>query len=389
MRLTKAFLLLMLVFNLSANLFAQQPQKPPQQPPQQTKTPDDVEEDGGVIRVETQLVDVPVFITDKTGKPLLNLKQSNFVVYEDGKPQEISDFVATAAPFEVALLLDTSGSTRSDLPLIQRAAENFIASLRPGDRVSIIAFDSAVRGGRRTAVSRVLANLTDDRAKLRDVLAQMQVSNGTPYYDSLLQVVDNVFVEKPKDEFRGRRALVALTDGVDSVSLSDFSEVREKFQQSGIVSYFVQVDTREFFEENLLGDCEQSMRFSTAQIRRYYRAFYPKSGGGGEKVFDFCRLGDFERLAISKKLYELADAEMNELAKSSGGKVFPVADLSEVRAAFKKVADEIGTKYSLGYYPSNDKRDGSYRKIRVELKGVPGAAGAQIRAREGYTAPSN
>jgi Ca-activated chloride channel family protein len=368
MRLTKAVLLLMLVFNLSANFFAQ------------TKTPDDTDE---IIRVDTQLVDVPVVITDKTGKPLLNLKQNNFVIYEDGKPQEISDFVAAAAPFEVALLLDTSGSTRSDLPLIQRAAENFIASLRPGDRVSIIAFGSAVVGGRRTAVSRVVAKLTDDRSKLRDVLAQVQVSNGTPYYDSLLQVVDSVFVDTAKDEFRGRRALVALTDGVDSVSLSDFAEVREKFQQAGIISYFVQVDTREFFEENLLGDCEGTMRFSTAQIRRYYRSFSPKSNA--EKIFDFCQLGDFERLAISKKLYELADAEMQDLAKTSGGKVFPVADLSEVRAAFKKVSDEIGTKYSLGYYPSNAKRDGTYRKIKVELKGVP--AGAQIRAREGYTAP--
>jgi Ca-activated chloride channel family protein len=77
---------------------------------------------------------------------------------------------------------------------------------------------------------------------------------------------------------------------------------------------------------------------------------------------------------------------VGKLAKTSGGKVFPVADLSEARAAFKSVADEIGTKYSLGYYSSNEKRDGSYRKIRVELKGVP--AGTTVRAREGYTAQS-
>ena len=90
---------------------------------------------------------------------------------------------------------------------------------------------------------------------------------------------------------------------------------------------------------------------------------------------------------MSKTLYEMANAEMQELAKISGGKVFPVADLSEARGAFKKVADEIGTKYSLGYYSSNEKRDGTYRKIKIELKNVP--AGAQIRAREGYTAPTN
>ena len=105
------------------------------------------------------------------------------------------------------------------------------------------------------------------------------------------------------------------------------------------------------------------------------------------KSGDFCELGDFERLAISKNLYDLADAEMEQLANVSGGKVFPIADLSEARLAFKKVAEEIGTKYSLGYYSANEKRDGTYRKIKVEVKGLP--AGTQIRAREGYTAPSN
>ena len=127
------------------------------------------------------------------------------------------------------------------------------------------------------------------------------------------------------------------------------------------------------------------MRFSGAQIRRYYKIFYGKSGG--ERVSDFCQLGDFERLDISKRLYGLADTEMNSMAKNSGGKVFPAADLSETRSAFKKVADEIGTKYSLGYYPSNEKRDGTYRKIKVELKNVP--AGVTVQAREGYTAPNN
>jgi len=101
---------------------------------------------------------------------------------------------------------------------------------------------------------------------------------------------------------------------------------------------------------------------------------------------NFCDLGDFERLAISKKLYELANGEMDNIAKTSGGKVFPIGDLSEARAAFKQVADEIGTKYSLGYYSSNEKRDGSFRKIRVDVKGMP--LGTKVRSREGYTAPS-
>ena len=369
MRLIKVLLMLILSAGLTLPLVAQD-----------KKTDDDDE----VLRIDTQLVDVPFLVTDKAGKPLLNLKQSNFIIYEDGKKQEITDFAATAAPFEIALLLDTSGSTRGDLPLIRRAAESFIASLRPGDRVSIIAYESRVKDNRSTSVSDVLSNLTDDRDKLKNVLAQLTTSNGTPYYDSLLQVVDKVFSRPPQDEFRGRRALVALTDGVDSTSTTDFEEARERLAGAGIVTYFIQIDTRDEFEENLLGNCSgDTMRFSKAQIKRYYGMFSIKANV--EKISDFCSLGDFERLAISKRLYELADLEMNTLAQASGGKVFPVADLSEARTAFKKVADEIGTKYSLGYYPLNDKRDGTYRKIKIELKGVP--AGAVIRAREGYTAP--
>ena len=150
-----------------------------------------------------------------------------------------------------------------------------------------------------------------------------------------------------------------------------------------MLGLFIKVDTRPFFEENLLGDCESATRFSQSQIRRYYRTFNPKANV--EKAAGFCQLGDFERLAISKKLYELADEEMTALAKASAGRVFPVDDLSGARAAFKSVADEIGTKYSLGYYSSNERRDGTYRRIRVELKGLP--VGSRVRAREGYTAP--
>ena len=341
-------------------------------------------EDDEVIRVETKLVDVPIVITDKNGKPILNLKRENFVVYEDGKKQEITEFGATNAPFEVALLLDTSGSTRADLALIQRAAANFISSLRPGDRVSIISYNTMRDSTQAFAVSEIVSNLTDDRNALKSALESVKTSNGTPYYDSLLQVAEKVFGTQPPSDFRGRRALVALTDGVDSVSAAEFDEAKEELEKAGIISYFIQVNTREFFEENLLGDCQFSIRFSTAQIRRYYRTYYSKARI--EKTFDFCKLGDFERLAMSKGLYELADKQMQDLAKTSGGKVFPVADLSEARNAFRSVADEIGTKYSIGYYSSNEKRDGTYRKIKVEVKDTP--AGVQIRAREGYTAPT-
>ena len=338
-----------------------------------------------VVKVDTQLIDVPVVVIDKAGKPVLNLKRDNFTVYEDGKKQELSDFSATSAPFEVALLLDTSGSTRPDLQLIQSAAQQFIASLRPGDRVSLVSFATDRSGKTAFPIPDVVSPLTDDRKSLVTALDAVRTSNGTPYYDTLIAVADKIFHNKPAEEFRGRRALVALTDGVDSTSAADFAAAREKLQAEGIIVYFIQVDTRSSFEENLLGNCELATQFSQAQIRRYYATF--GAGAKMEKASSFCQLGDFERLEISKKLYELANGEMSELAKTSGGKVFPVGDLNEARNAFKSVANEIGTKYSLGYYPSNEKRDGTYRKITVEMKGL--SPGSQIRSREGYTAPVN
>jgi len=348
----------------------------------QDKKPGEKDE---VIRIETQLVDVPIAVTASTGQAVRGLKASNFVVYEDGKPQEIADFSTTTEPFEVALVLDTSGSTRSDLQLIQRAAQYFVDSLRPGDRVAVVAFKTERTQTQAYAVSEVLSYLTDDRKQLRAAIDNTQMSNGTPYYDSLLQVAEKVFRDKPKEEFRGRRALVALTDGVDSSSVGDFVAAKAELEQQGVISFFVRVDTRDYFEQDLLGDCQSAIHFSGAQIRRYYRSM--KSKAGLEKAVNFCQLGDFERLAISKKLYEIADTEMNDLAKTSGGKVFPLDDLADARTAFKSVAEELGTKYTLGYYPTNDKKDGTYRKIKVEIKGLP--KGTMVRARDGYTAPQN
>lgn len=338
-----------------------------------------------VIRVDTQIVDVPVAVTNAKGVAVAGLKASNFVVYEDGKKQEIADFSASAEPFEVALLLDTSGSTRNDLQLIQRAALDFINSLRHGDRVAIIAYNTG-RDDRQTfPVTEVVSFLTGDRRVLGTAVDRVRTSNGTPYYDSLLQVAEKVFGTPSAAEFRGRRAVVALTDGVDSASAMDFDAAKLELERAGVISFFIKVNTRDFFEEGLLGDCQSATRFSTAQIRRYYSSIAAK--GNMEKTFDFCQLGDFERLAISKRLYEIANAEMNDLAKTSGGRVFTVGDLSEARNAFKSVADEIGTKYTIGYYPANDKKDGTYRRIKVEVVGVP--KGATVRARDGYTAPKN
>ena len=350
------------------------------------QTPDQEDE---VLRVDTELVSVPTVVTDKTGKPVAKLNAKNFVIFEDGAPQEIENFQTTETPFEIALLLDTSGSTRSELGLITRAADAFIKALRPGDKVAIIAFKSETSDGQSEAVVDVLSDLTDDRAALSNALSKARTSNGTPFYDALEKIGERVFPAKPKPEERGRRAIVALTDGVDSTSAIEFADARAQIAAADLACYFVQLNTEDTVENRILGNCddETAMRFSKTQLRRYQKMLKARPGTAKPAMEDFCDLGQFERMAISRSLYKAARFEMEELAKNTGGKTFPVAELGEAKAAFAQVAQEIGTQYSLGYYSNNQKRDGTFRKIRVELRGLP--AGTNIKTREGYTAGKN
>jgi Ca-activated chloride channel family protein len=334
-----------------------------------------------VVRVDTQLITVPVVVRDQEGRPITGLKASAFQLYEDDLPQRVATFATSDAPFEVALLLDTSGSTRAGIALIRSAAYAFIECLRPGDRVAVLSFNTTEEGRAKLATVGVQSYLTDDREALLRAVQNIGASNGTPYYDALERVVKDIFHDPPQPELRGRRALVALTDGVDSTSVSGFASVRARFLQAGLLAYFVQVDTEDYVEDRLLADCQDdhTLRLSHAQLELYRRTFDPRADRAD--YADFCRLGSFERMAISRSLYQLARQEMDQLARDTGGRTFQATDLYAARTAFAEVAAEIGRQYSLGYYSTNQSRDGRFRQIRVDVRGI---AGAQVSAREGY-----
>jgi Ca-activated chloride channel family protein len=344
-------------------------------------------DDDEVLRIDTELINVPAVVTDKNGKPIGKLTAKNFAIFEDGKLQQIENFASTDAPFEVALLLDTSGSTRSELNLIQRAANAFIKNLRSGDKVAIVAFKTENFAGRkREAAVDILTDLTNDRVRLENALTAVQTSGGTPFYEALETITEKIFPRPAAKEMRGRRAIVALTDGVDSTSQIEFEDAQSKIKDAELTCYFVELNTESEVEDRILGDCDDpmAMRFSKTQLRRYGKMLRARTGQAKPELNDFCEMGQFERMDISRKLYKLARFQMRELARSTGGKTFPVAELGEARAAFAEVAAEIGTQYSLGYYSNNDKKDGVFRRIRVELRGLP--AGTNVKTREGYYA---
>ena len=362
------------------------------QPPEmKLKKPDtpangDQLDEGDVVRVDTQLVSVPAVVTDSAGRPVSGLRPDNFRIIEDGQVQTIANFGTTDTPFEIALLLDTSGSTRDDVALIRSAANSFIAALRPGDRVGVVAFNTAQTVAEPIATVEVLTPLTDNRDALRTAIENIGSSNGTPYYDALERVADSIFRDAPRDEVRGRRAVVALTDGVDSASNSaDFASAKMKLSRAGIACYFIQVNTEDFVEDRLMKDCQDDgqLTLSQRQIERYRKIFFPSAKA--ENFNSFCQMGPFERMSISRGLYNLARREMNDLAKASGGRSFVAANLTDARAAFARVAADIGTLYSLGYYPTNKARDGKYRAIKLEVRGLKDKT--EIRARDGYYAP--
>src|ERR1051326_3885031 len=279
-------------------------------------------DEGDVIRTDTQLVSVPAVVTDSAGHPVSGLRPENFRLIEDGQPQTIANFGTTETPFEIALLLDTSGSTRDDVALIRAAANSFIEALRPGDRVGVVAFNQAQTVKDPIAVVEVLSPLTDDRESLRSSIENLGASQGTPYYDALEKVADSIFHDAPKDDLRGRRAVVALTDGVDSSSNSDFATAKMKLARAGVACYFIQVNTEDFVEDRLMKDCQDDgiLALSQRQIQRYRELFFPKAKA--ENFDSFCQMGPFERMSISRELYNLARREMNDLARVSGGRSF-------------------------------------------------------------------
>ena len=132
-------------------------------------------------------------------------------------------------------------------------------------------------------------------------------------------------------------------------------------------------------------DCRDDGRLALSQRQLQRLPTALRAEGEAEDFNGFCQMGPFERMSISRELYNLARREMNDLARVSGGRSFVAATLADARAAFARVAADIGTLYSIGYYPTNKTRDGKYRAIKLEVRGVKDKA--QVRARDGYYAP--
>jgi len=315
--------------------------------------------DGDVLRVDTELVTIPVKISDRKGKFIGGLTKADFQVFEDNSPQEIAYFSNEQQPFTVALILDMSYSTTFKIAEIQQAAMAFVAQLRENDKVMVVSFDEEVR---------LLCLPTNDRNVLQSAIKSTKIASGTSLYDAVDLVINDKF-----RKINGRKAVVLFTDGVDTTSrkvhnmknLSDALEI-------DVLIYPIQYDT-----------------FSDVQAIKNKPIIIPPTQPSpipskNKSPFPFPipigGVGTPSSQGTSADDYRKADEYLDEMANRTGGRLYKASTTVNLALAFSNIASELREYYSLGYYPKEDAKTDKKRKVKVRVT----QTGLVVRARDGY-----
>jgi len=420
-----------------------QPTPPPAPEPSPETSPEPSlveEQEVETLKIDTNLVTVPVIATTVEGNYIPDLRQEEFSVSEDGARQQVAFFATVSAPFHVVLLLDTSASTQEKLGLMQQAAVVFVEQLQRADRVKVISFDDEVRE---------LSDFTNDRAALKGAIYKTTSGRGTKLYDAFELALSSI------KTIRGRKAIVLFSDGVDWHSdQATFDSTLHWLDEEGAVVYPIRYETRDQTERivreaaddpaNQLPTLDVIRRApsgttaptfpsddpssvptsgqsrktgplglpTAAEIMRGRRQRDPDTDrfpspdrpppttgptdprDGGPTPSDprdstrpssrGSRRNDDSVNRMLDQYYLKADSYLIELANKSGGRLLRADTLGSLPDAFAKIAAELRTQYAIGYYPTNKTRDGQYRKIKVTTT----RKGVVVRARPGYRAPS-
>lgn len=301
------------------------------------------------VRVDTSLVRVNVGVVDTRGRSITSLNRSNFTIYEDGVKQEISSFVAAPAGFSVVMMLDMSGSTKSFRQNIQMAAGRFLDALHPDDRLSVIEFYSKVN---------VLNDFTTDRRTAYHSIAVANGSGDTDLYKGLMLALDKLAVEKNR-----RKAIVVLTDGVDTDAqdldrklLSDLADPQ--------IPTAIKPETNEALRRVLDRADAQGV------------TIYPLALPTGDPA----RLADPTPRQVA--MYTAARSRLQLVADRTGGTLNSIRRLEDMGTLYALVAADMRTLYTIEYQPTNEKRDGKWRTIKVDVD----QSDLIPRARQGYFA---
>lgn len=277
------------------------------------------------VKLHADLVVLTVTVTDPAGQYAHGLKDKDFAILEDGSPQTVHSFFAEEAPFAAAILMDMSGSMEGKFGLVRAAAASFIDQIRADDQVAVYGFNNKVR------LYQEFTNVRD----ISEYVWEAEAEGNTRLYDCMSDAIDALVKREEK-----RRAILLISDGWDSSSQkATLDSVMKKALGAGVVVYALDLTDKDILQ----GNAQQVLL-----LRR------------GRK-------------------------EMQEFASQTGGRYIHSPQGDKLEEGFVQIVDELRNQYTLTYYPTNQKRDGRWRKLSVAV----GRQGLSTRSRRGYYAPKD
>lgn len=301
----------------------QQPTSPA--PPQQPTAPP--ARQAPSFRAGVDLVSLNVTVTEAQSRYVTDLQQSDFQVFEDGVMQEITFFNRTNLPIALGLLVDTSASMETRLPIAQEAAIGFARKLRPQDLAEVIDFDSRVV---------ILQPFTNKAEELEQAIRRTSAGGSTSMYNAIYIALKDLkkVIATNVEEIR-RQAIVVLSDGEDTSSLLPFEEVLDLAKRSETAIYAI------------------GLRSS-------------------------------EGTTSSSKGFKEAEFVLRQLAQETGGRAFFPNQVTELAAIYTQISEELSSQYTVGYTSRNARRDGAWRRVIVRVN----RPSVVPRTKQGYFAPT-
>ena len=305
------------------------------------------------IKVETKLVSIPTIVSDRDGRYIPNLAATDFTVLQDGVPQKIEFFAATEEPITVALLIDTSQSTRPVLGDIKDSAKSFIKLLGPRDRAMVVSFDFDTH---------ILSPLTNDQEELKKAIKSAEIPKqepGTTLRDAVFQTVNESF-----RGLTGRKAIILLTDGKDFGSRIATRELLSKLEESDTLIYTIYFKTEE-------GQRRIFDRFPRGGGRRNGGVFggggrrFPGGGGQFPPVSRPNGRSDTRRERVEEQNL-LAEEFLQKLSDLTAGRLYPSKN-GKLENTFASIVDELRFQYRLGFYPTEETNTKTLHELKVKV----------------------
>jgi VWFA-related protein len=314
-------------------------------PPEQEVSP------GDVVSVDTTEVMFPVTVRDSNGRLVNDLTRNDFRVFEDGAMQPLSDLALRQVPVDVVLMVDASSSVANNLDDFRRAAQGFAAKLEADDRISLIKFDDRIE---------LLQDWTKSRFQLQRALNRIEPGMFTCFNDALLLASKEQFGPVTKS----RRAVIVLSDGIDNgQGTTTIQAALQSLIRAQVAVYIVS---------------------NTEISRAAKRAELDTLLGGTESSIKFNQV-NIDRLRLGLQALDQSEENLAQLAQMTGGRLYKPRSFDALESTYAEVADELRHPYALYFTPLNKSRDGSFRKVRVEMANPA----LYPQTRVGYFAPKS